>query len=113
MSRSPPPRSLELSYRLIGIAHFIGFLALFNALRVLRPSRAPALPGWAGVTLQMLFAAVAALSVRTYWHAPDYSGIPAASITPAHLVDLSRLYLPHCKSRAGRERRVARQGRVI
>ena len=102
-----PMRAIQFTYRLLGLAYFVGFLALFTALSVLgRPWRS-VIPWRAGVALQVLVVAVAMLSVSTYWHDPVYTGLPAASITPAHLVDFGRFYLPPTHGNLDVDRAVA------
>jgi hypothetical protein len=103
-------RAIQFTYRLLGLAHFVGFLALFNALSVLVWPRRSVMRQGAGVALQVLFAGVATLSVRTYWHDPDYTAISAASITPAQLVDTSHLYLPPTHGNLDVDRAVAADG---
>lgn len=73
----------------------------------------PAMLARAGVALQILFAVMATLSIRTYWHDPDYSGIPPASISPAHLVDYSRLYLRPTHGNLDVDRAVAADGWLV
>jgi hypothetical protein len=87
-----PLRYIQYTYRLIGLAHFIGFILFAQALgspqhKLVRHST-PLLRRLIGVQ----FAGLAIVSILTYWHAPTYTPIRSADIQARNLVDVSQFF---------------------
>lgn len=87
-----PLRYLQFSYRLIGLAHFLGFVLLVQALGSPRQKLVRLVPTRLRPIVSFLFIAAAMLAAATYWHRPPPTSVVAATIQPRDLNDFSAFF---------------------
>ena len=83
---------LQFTYRLLGVTHLVGFVALVYALG--SPTLCPTGPRARGLLAgaTVLLVGLGALSTSTYWQHSGLSSVASAEIRPDDLRDFSQFY---------------------
>jgi hypothetical protein len=89
-----PLRYIQFTYRLIGLAHFVGFVLLVEALGSPRLNLRRHSPPVLRRLLVVELFALGLTSLVTYWQPGPFSPTRATDIRPHQLPDISRFY-PH------------------
>jgi hypothetical protein len=87
-----PLRSIQFSYRLIGLAHFVGFVLLIQSLGPASQRLVRCSTGLVGRVLSIELIGLALLSGFTYWAPLPTVPVDAANIQPRDLRDMSRFF---------------------
>lgn len=84
-----PLNTIQFSYRLMGLAHFAGVLALIASLAEARCDSTTAAERRRGHVVAVVVGVLTLGSVVTYWRPPALTNLPQSAIRPFYLNDTS------------------------